>query len=64
MGATARAIDVLQSEQRASDDPMSYMPTLNALKLMSDGLYGDEPSMDSLDRLLAWLGEHAEEIGC
>jgi DNA primase len=64
MGATARAIDVLQSEQRASDDPMSFMPTLNALKLMSDDLHGDEPSMDSLDRLLAWLGEHAEEIGC
>ena len=64
MGATARAIDVLQSEQRTSDDPMSYVPTLNALKLMSDGLYGDEPSMDSLDRLLAWLSEHAEEIGC
>jgi DNA primase len=62
--AANRAIAALEGEARSSDDPLAYAPTIGGLKLMSEDLRGDEPSMESLDRLLAWLAEHAVEIGC
>jgi hypothetical protein len=62
--AAKRAIVALEGEARSSDDPLAYAPTIGGLKLMSEDLRGDEPSMESLDRLLAWLAEHAVEIGC
>jgi DNA primase len=62
--AAGRAIAVLEADARSSDDPLAFAPTIAGIKLMSEGLHGDEPSMESLDRLLAWLTEHAEEIGC
>jgi len=62
--AAARVMDALRNEARLSPDPLEYAPTIQGLKLMSDDLLGDEPSMDALDRLLAWLSEHAVEFGC
>ena len=57
------ALDALDGEFGTAT-PLAFAPTISGIKLMSEGLHGDEPSMESLDRLLAWLTEHAEEIGC
>ncbi|MCC6225536.1 MAG: DNA primase [Microthrixaceae bacterium] len=62
--ASKRAMVALQGEARGAADPLDYAPTIQGLKLMSDDLLGDEPSMESLDRLLAWLAEHAVDLGC
>ena len=64
LDAARRAIDALMAEGRQRGDLTPYWPTIEGLKLMSDDLLGDEPSMDSLDRLLAWLTEHGAELSC
>jgi hypothetical protein len=62
--AGKRAIGAMESQARTSDDPLAYAPAIGGVKLMLDDVHGDEPSMDSLDRLLAWLTEHAVELEC
>jgi DNA primase len=62
--AGKRAIGAMESQARSSDDPLAYGPAIGGVKLMLEDVHGDEPSMDSLDRLLAWLTEHAAELEC
>ena len=54
----------MENEARSSDDPLEYEPAMRWLKLNLDDLRGDEPAMDALGQLLAWLGEHAAELPC
>ena len=54
----------MENEARGADDPLEYEPAMRWLKLNLDDLRGDEPSMDALGQLLAWLGEHAAELPC
>jgi DNA primase len=62
--AGKRAIVAMEAQARTSDDPLAYAPAIGGVKLMLEDVHGDEPSMDSLDRLLAWLTEHAVELEC
>ncbi len=62
--AGKRAIAAMEAEARTSEDPLAYAPAIGGVKLMLEDVHGDEPSMESLDRLLAWLTEHAVELEC
>lgn len=59
-----RALAALDAEARQAADPLEYAEVIREVKLMLDELGGDDPPMDSLDRLLAWLAEHAAGLGC
>jgi len=61
--ATAtRALAALDQDARQSDDPLSFAPLMGWLKLNLDALRGDEPSMEAVEQLLAWLEQEAGEV--
>jgi DNA primase len=62
--AVTTVIARMENEARGADDPLEYEPAMRWLKLNLDDLRGDEPSMDALGQLLAWLAEHAAELPC
>jgi DNA primase len=62
--AVTSVIARMENEARTADDPLEFEPAMRWLKLNLDDLRGDEPSMDALGQLLAWLGEHAAELPC
>ena len=60
--ATRRAMASFELQARKAADPLDYAPVIGWLKLRLDDLRDDEPTMESLDQLLAWLPEHASEF--
>lgn len=57
-----RAVRNYERRARTDDDPLSFVPVLGWLKLQVELLSGDEPEMEPIEDLLAWLIEHEEEI--
>jgi DNA primase len=62
--AATSVIARMENEARGAEDPLEYEPAMRWLKLNLDDLRGDEPSMDALGQLLAWIAEHAAELPC
>ncbi len=60
--AATRALAALDADARLSDDPLSFAPLMGWLKLNLDALRGDEPSMEAVEQLLAWLEQEAGEV--
>ena len=60
--AATRALAALDQDARQSDDPLSFAPLMGWLKLNLDALRGDEPSMEAVEQLLAWLEQEAGEV--
>ena len=60
--ATTRVLRRLESDARTAPDSMSYAHIMGWLKLRLDDLGGDQPSMEAVDELLAWLKENSGEL--
>lgn len=60
--AARRAIGGLEREARLDDNPLGWAPVIGWLNLQVDDLRGDNPPMEIVDELLAWLDEHVGEV--
>jgi DNA primase len=60
--AARRAIGGLEREARLDDNPLGWAPVIGWLNLQVDDLRGDNPPMETVDELLAWLDEHVGEV--
>jgi hypothetical protein len=60
--AATAVVAQMENEARQAEDPLDFVPALQWLKLNLDQLRGDEPAMDAVHQLLAWLEEHAAEL--
>ena len=59
---TQRQTSSVGLQARKATQPLDYARVIGWLKLRLDDLRDDEPTMESLDQLLAWLPEHASEF--
>ena len=60
--AGTRALQSFQQTARISEDPLAYATVLSWLKLRVEELSGDNPKMESAERLVDWLHEHSEDV--
>ena len=61
-GAARRALRRLESDARTAEDPLSYSAVIGWLKLRSEDLRGDHPSMEAAEELVGWLNQHSGEL--
>ena len=59
--AAARTLNALETEAKASDDPISYLPDLGWLNLTMERLREPEARVDAAAQLVAWLRDRVEE---